>query len=659
MLAALCGVAAVCAQPATALAQDAAESPAASKRAAGKAALEAGRTAEACQAFEDALALAKKGDALYDDLLFDSAECHAKLGKNQVAAGELDLVEGARRADAQKRAGELRGGGQPATAVGEGAPTTPPPASDGKPADGKAAEGDKPKEVTSPAPGGTRLSDFIDTRLTWVFGDDDVLHSTGQAFPLSPDASLGDRKQYRLFFDNLNSRFAGRENLTHLVLYKKLPSFVRNLDTEASMVLRLDVGALSRNTNNLNQAFYDSGSYLRAFYHTDGTKDGTEGVGLTLYVLDTDRLRLGWLYDISWGGTNPFINQSIFPRIQGASPGAKLQYDSKVASAWIAFKTAQIVQVEETLTPGTAEVEQIRVAQTNYGVLGGGTVNIGDYFNFDLGAGYFTQGKFDLPDVEGLPIYTFGFSGRAHVHHPDMKSAQSIDFQLYRNDPMKQQVFFRPEKYQPGKTLWAVSAEFSQLFQHLKDFDNAGATALQSARAAALQGQVKSGFFRASLTGIYRDLAYVLRNQPSYIPFQTIPLNSQVGDEIFAAAAVDYHIPEARLTPTLGLGVQVPATFSTSSLDASNAPINRTVVVREQGNIAILPIGRSSVPIIQARLSLRFDVSEMLGAMAWIQYTRDNNGTFVERNPDEGTVALRSFVAPDFLGFGTSVQARF
>jgi hypothetical protein len=45
--------------------------------------------------------------------------------------------------------------------------------------------------------------------------------------------------------------------------------------------------------------------------------------------------------------------------------------------------------------------------------------------------------------------------------------------------------------------------------------------------------------------------------------------------------------------------------------------------------------------------------------MAWIQYTRDNNGTFVERNPDEGTVALRSFVAPDFLGFGTSVQARF
>jgi hypothetical protein len=38
---------------------------------------------------------------------------------------------------------------------------------------------------------------------------------------------------------------------------------------------------------------------------------------------------------------------------------------------------------------------------------------------------------------------------------------------------------------------------------------------------------------------------------------------------------------------------------------------------------------------------------------------RDNNGTFVERDPSEGTVALRTFINPDFLGFGTSVQARF
>ena len=35
------------------------------------------------------------------------------------------------------------------------------------------------------------------------------------------------------------------------------------------------------------------------------------------------------------------------------------------------------------------------------------------------------------------------------------------------------------------------------------------------------------------------------------------------------------------------------------------------------------------------------------------------DGTFVERDPSEGTLALRTFISPNFLGFGTSVSARF
>jgi hypothetical protein len=70
-------------------------------------------------------------------------------------------------------------------------------------------------------------------------------------------------------------------------------------------------------------------------------------------------------------------------------------------------------------------------------------------------------------------------------------------------------------------------------------------------------------------------------------------------------------------------------------------------------------VNQQAVPIFQARASLRWDVSKILSAIAWVQYVRDNNGTFVERDPSEGTVALRTFISPDFLGFGTSVQARF
>lgn len=594
-----------------------------------------------------------------NEVLFELAGCHEKQGKTAVAAAEYDQVAaaaGPQAEEAKQRAAALRQ--PPAPPAQPGPPPAPaqPPAPASPPVQEVAPPAGPPKEEP-----GVLLGDFMDTRLTWTFGDDDVLHETGAALPLSPNASVGDRRGYRLFFDNLNSRFAGRENLTHLVLYKKMPGFIDNLDTEASLVLRFDMTALSRNANNVNQALYDSGSFLRVFYHTDGKADGKRGLGLTFFPLDTDRMRLGYLYDISWGGTAGNINQSIFPRIVGSSPGAKIQYDHERFSLYAGFKTATIIQVKEVLTPGTSEVEEIRVGETNFGFLGGGGLDINDYMHVDAGAGYFQQGKFDLPDVAGEPVYTYGFSARAVVHHPDMPTPQSIDFQLYRNDPNKPQIFFKPEKYETGKTTWAVSLEYTNLFQHLKDFETAGATAIQQARATALQANIKSGYLRASLTGIYRDLPYVLRNQPSMIPFQTIPQDQSVetGDELFFAAAADYYIESLRLTPGIGAGLQLPATFKTTTFDSASTPIDRTVVIREQGNISILPVNTSAVPIIQARASLKWDLSRIISAIVWAQYIRDNNGTFVERDPSEGTTALRTFISPDFLGFGTMVQARF
>ncbi|WP_437522699.1 hypothetical protein WME79_32140 [Sorangium sp. So ce726] len=551
---------------------------------------------------------------------------------------------------------------QAAPAPAPAAPATPPPISQPAPAPDVPTlpwiEPDLPPAAAEPP---VRVGDAMDTRLTWTLGDDDLLHDTGQVQPLSPTLSVGDRKQYRLFFDNLNSRFSGRENLTHLVLYKRMPGFIRRLDTEASLVLRIDLAALSRNNNNVNQAFYDAGSFIRAFYHTDGRADGKTGIGVTLWPIDTDRFRLGYLYDISWGGTNAFANQSIFPRIIGTAPGAKVQFDADRFSVYAGFKVASLMQVQEVLTPGTSELEEIRVAQTNYGFLLGGGAALHPHVHVDLGAGYFQQGRFELPDVAGDPVYTYGASARVVVHAKNEPIPQSVDFLLYRNDPNKPQIIFKPEPYAPGKTTWAVSLEATNLFQNLKDFESAGATTHQPARAGALQAVVKSGYARASLTGIYRDLPFVLRNQPSFIPFQTIPKTAQTStaDELFLALAADYYLASVRLTPGLGAGLQFPAAFRTMSIDAMSAVIARTSVVRDQGNVSILPFNTSAVPIFQLRASLKWDISRILTAVAWAQYVRDNNGTFMERDPSEGTVALRTFVNPDFFGLGTSFQARF
>ena len=506
-------------------------------------------------------------------------------------------------------------------------------------------------------PPGIEGRGFMDTRLTWTFGDDDFLHKTGELVPLSPTFSVGERPQYRLFFDNLNSRFSGRENLTHLVMYKKLPAFIPHLTTEAAMVLRFDLAQLAANTGNLNAALYDTGSYLRLFYNTNDNRDN-EGIGITFFPLDTDRFRLGYLYDLSWGGTAASINQSIFPRIQGASPGAKIQYDNSRGYAFLGFKTATIVQPQQVLNPGgSSEVETVRVGETNYGVLAGGGVDATENVRFDIGGGYFQQGKFDLEDVRGKSVYTYGGSGRVVVHH-NMPVPQSVDFLLYKNDPNKPLILFKPEKYDADQFAWSLSAEVDLLGQHLKDFDAAGGTKDQTAVGGALQGVVRAGYLRLSATGIYRNLNYVVRNVPGFIPFETLPASAKTDPELFGSVAADYYIRAAHLTPGLGGGLQLPATFRSEFTDGG-VPAQRVIVVRQQGDESILPYNRDRTPVVQLRAALRWDLSEMFAVVGWVQLIRDNNGTLVVRDPTEGTASLRVFQSPNRLGLATAVQARF
>lgn len=521
-------------------------------------------------------------------------------------------------------------------------------------ADADKGEGEKKPEATPYSP-------FVDTRLTWTFGDDDFLHKTGEAFPLSPNASVGDRPQYRLFFDNLNSRFSGRENVSHLVLYSRLPGFAEHVDTEAALVMRVNMTELASQSNNVNRVFEDAGTYLRVFYETGGDKKNREGLGLTFYPIDTDRFRLGYLYDITWGGTNGRINQSIFPRLQGSAPGAKLQYDGKGWYVFGGFKTASIIEVQQRIAEGGSgegsTTDTVRVAETNYGFLGGFGADLVEMLHVDAGAGYFQQGRFEDPDVLGERVFTYGFSGRA-VLHQDMAVPRSADFLLYRNDPNAPLEQFKQEKYEPGKLAWAISAEATQLHQNLKDFDAPGKTDIQLARAAALQANIKFGYLRTSVSAIYRDLPFVLRNQPSFIPFQTLPNAAKTENETFFAASIDYFIESLRLTPGVGAGLQNPATFRSESVDLFGTDTSRTIVVREQGNLAFLPAGEKRVPIFQARGSLKWDISPMMSAIGWMQFRRDNNMTRLELDPS-GTVLLRSFISPNFVGYGLAMQARF
>jgi hypothetical protein len=161
-----------------------------------------------------------------------------------------------------------------------------------------------------------------------------------------------------------------------------------------------------------------------------------------------------------------------------------------------------------------------------------------------------------------------------------------------------------------------------------------------------------------SATGIARDLNYVVRNVPGFIPFETMPKDAQTDPEIFGALSADYYISSLRLTPGLGGGIQLPSDFRSQFTDGG-VPASRTVVVRSQGNESILPYDAQRTPIVQARFSMRWDISSILSAVAWVQYIRDNNGTLVVEDPTEGTASLRVFQSPDQLGAAVSLQARY
>src|SRR5512134_3077847 len=132
-------------------------------------------------------------------------------------------------------------------------------------------------------PTAARANDFIDTRLTWTFGDDDVLTRTADTAPPSPLPRIGDRPGYELFFDNLDTRFSGRENLAHLVLYKKLTGFIRGVTTEAALVGLWIPGI----------AIGDDGSYIRVAY-APRTDQPDDGLSLTLFPFTTNRFQLGY-----------------------------------------------------------------------------------------------------------------------------------------------------------------------------------------------------------------------------------------------------------------------------------------------------------------------------------------------------------------------------
>jgi hypothetical protein len=288
----------------------------------------------------------------------------------------------------------------------------------------------------------------------------------------------------------------------------------------------------------------------------------------------------------------------------------------------------------------------------------------------EAGGGYFQKGIVPGLANQGIeaPVNASGLSAQV-VYHVGVPVGTSVDFKLYKNDPEIYQRFFAPEAY-PGGLSYSVSLEGSYLTQSLEDPDKFGKTKYQGATAMALQARAKFNFLRLNLLGLYRSLSFIQFEVPGLPPYKDFPKGTDLKPEMFVAVGADYHLPTLHFTPGVIFGVQQPATYRSPETGlGGNNPVpgvsgTRTVVVRDVNQLSILPAtcGKSSKaceaqPIISAKATFRWDLSESVAAVGEVYYTYDSNRTTFR--DDVTGVAQPDFEKPHALGFNTLLQSRF
>ncbi|MBI3184807.1 MAG: hypothetical protein HYZ28_21935 [Myxococcales bacterium] len=485
-----------------------------------------------------------------------------------------------------------------------------------------------------------RAGDLIDTRLSFVFADDNILAKSGETTPNSPNAGFGAGNQNTQFYDNFNTRFSGFETLSNVVMYKQTPAFIDGLTAEAAFTILV----LERASGGVD--LKDNSSYIRLSYRPPSWGE-KENLSITGFPVSADRFRLGYAYRISWGGTGVFTSRATSDGV----PGVKLQLTRDRWYSFVGMKSAQV------LNDLVLEKERL------YGLMAGAGVDVAPFLRVEAGGGYFQKGLVPGLASLGVEAPVNGAGGSAQiVFHKGVPVGTSVDFQLYRNDPDVFQRFFTPEQY-PGGFSATASIEGAYLLQTLEDPDAFARTVPQQATALALQARFKIDYARVHLLALYRTLSFIQYEVPGLPPFRDFPDGTVLRPEVFAAAGVDYHLPALRLTPGFVFGVQQPASFKTPQalLGGNNPPPGmlgqRTVVVRDVNLVNTLPVDNDAVPILSWKGTFRWDISEAVAAVGEIYYTRDANRTTF-RDSVSG-IAEPVFEKEHAIGFNTLIQARF
>ncbi len=520
-------------------------------------------------------------------------------------------------------------------------------------------------------PAAARANDYVDTRLNFTLTDENLLVKPGETNPSVPGIHIGQPSTLGLmFFDNYDTRYTGYENLTHLVLYKKITG--SQFEAEGALVLRF------LEFSDITLQSIDDGSYIKLTYYPDKTRTDQSNFALVAFPMSADRMRLGYSYRISWGGSPIFFkfNPDLPTGAQQSgnttpAPGARVQWSTDRYQVWAGFKTSLLLNNN----PEINEQEAV------YSFLGGATVDlIKDRLRWDINGGYFYRGtNQNMYPTEVLGpgghytdyrVDTAGVSTQLSIFHGVYPSG-SLDYALYKNDPTTATRYFSRPIYKPGFN-WMIQSEFTYVATSLQDADNTSSTTWQNAFAGDINFRAQAGHFRLKADLVYRSLEFILLNQPSLVPFQAFPKDAQVSADKFVSVGMDYFFERIGLTIGPTIGVDFPATFAPPA--GSNVAAlcgntmgslcsSSTIVVRDEGDYSILPQGFTAVPVFAAKLVVREDFLDYFAVLLDLYYTHDGNQTVLTKVADMNSIdygaEIREFNKPDQLGFNLTLQARF
>jgi len=512
-------------------------------------------------------------------------------------------------------------------------------------------------------PGEAAAQLFDETTISFSFADDNVLRDPGETRKNSPDAYFGGQSATSL--DRVGGT-AFEQTATRLVVGKKLDT--GTVFPDGALKLRFNAGLSG------DYSMRDDGSYIAL------NIAATQGLllKLAMFPVDSDRFRLGYHYDISWGGSNTFPKNFR----KGLVPGLKLSLEHKRFEAFLGAKSALIRSPSQSILDNPGGNTNQFVERAYYAILGGGHVEIVEGLKLHLGAAYFEKGTNTRANVLGKKIDAWGFGGTISFGHGGAVGRR-LDLRHYYQDPEQFSTTHSEAAYAGEKLGFQIAFEANFLGQVLEDPDLYASTTREWSKAFCLSTGVRYDKVRLFLDFVYRDLSYIVYNVPGFVPYQALPesaslshgggfsfLPQGLSGEWFGVLSGDYFFELGKsygITPALSVGFLLPATYQAGAdglgiegpYAAEHAKGTQKVVVRgsHSGDWGILPAGEDELAVWILKFDLKFTISRYFALIGEVSYAHDPNYAQVLIDPHGH--AVREFDSPDILGFGLVSELAF